>query len=141
MKTMEHISVSHWWNSYLHPSLSRLAIGRFLGDLRDDLKETLFKPGPKFRIYSGHDSTLGPLLGALKLYDGKFPPFGAMVNIETFAKEKEYFVRVLYNGEPMVLPACKTSHLEGQAEFCTLDAFLKAVDSAVPVDYDKECKS
>lgn len=56
--------------------MNRLAMGRFWYDLFEDLelqKDKKMNPinNPKIFIYSGHDSTLVPLLCSLGLYEGK----------------------------------------------------------------------
>jgi hypothetical protein len=85
-----------WGTMYNDDSLNRLAIGRFLRELLDVLHPAVFNlptPPPsssfsflpstaprtsslelehaKMMIYSGHDSTLVPVLCALGIYDGK----------------------------------------------------------------------
>ena len=90
-----------WGTLYQDDTLNRLAIGRFLKEMLDVLhpavhnlktpatpssfqflpsfvEPSLLRDGPiehaKMMIYSGHDSTLVPVLCALGIYDGNFIP-------------------------------------------------------------------
>lgn len=139
--------------------LKRLAIGRFLGDLSKtlesgvaaataatssaarmthevDSKDTAW---PMLAVFSGHDSTLAPLLGVLgapivqDVVDSdtdsdtssttkvihKWPGFGAVVALELYEdtstssnwlRRHDHYVRVNYNGKPLALPACSNSN-------------------------------
>lgn len=105
------------------------------------MKENLVS-GKKISVFSGHDSTIAPLLGAFRIFDDKFPAFGAMMNIEIF-KEKSLlgflglsgksYARILYDGKPMILPRCREpgNNYKGQEEFCTLNAFYQAMDDVI----------
>lgn len=60
--------------------MAHLAIGPFFKDLKANLEENLSKPsGKKISLFSGHDSTIAPILGGFRVFDMKFPRFGAMV--------------------------------------------------------------
>lgn len=52
--------------------MNKLAIGRFLNEVSEDLNALLANPAKKFLAYSGHDSTLVPVLCAFGIYDGDF---------------------------------------------------------------------
>jgi hypothetical protein len=49
-----------------------------------------------------------------------------------FGKPRNY-VRVLYDGQPMVLPKCRTAgnNWNGKEEFCTLDAFFECMTDVI----------
>lgn len=53
-----------------------------------------------------------------------------------------YFVRLRYNDQPLVLPACRPAgrHFENDEGLCTLAAFKEAADSFTPGDWKAECK-
>ena len=69
------------------PGLNALAIGGFLKDLLAVFADTIAgktQPGtsaPKMAIFSGHDSTLFPLLTALGAFDGSWPPYASRVQV------------------------------------------------------------
>jgi hypothetical protein len=52
--------------------MAHLAIGPFMRDLKVNIEENLnVTGGKKVSVFSGHDSTVGPLLGAFKIFDNK----------------------------------------------------------------------
>ena len=61
------------WSTRMNtPELSKLAIGGFLQDILRELKATVAgTPRAKLLVFSGHDSTLFPLLKALDAFDEK----------------------------------------------------------------------
>lgn len=58
------------------------------------------------------------------------------------ARLKGKFVRIRYNDQVMVLPACRPegNHLEGDESFCTLEAFKRVADEVTPRDWRGECR-
>ncbi|KAF4591578.1 acid phosphatase [Ophiocordyceps camponoti-floridani] len=53
-----------------------------------------------------------------------------------------YYVRIRYNDKPVTVPGCRApgKHLEGDASFCTLEAFKAIVDNFTPRDWKQECR-
>ncbi|KAJ3041259.1 hypothetical protein HDV00_009652 [Rhizophlyctis rosea] len=164
VREMERITTDQWWMIYdKNEDLARLGIGRFLKNLKDQMMDAVEgrKGKVKLGLFSGHDSTVGPVLSAFKAFDGQYPDFAAMVNIELFepaappsflsrllqplklAPAQPHYVRFMYNGRPVKLPACakEGDHLEGDATMCTLEAFVRRVDEMVPKDYERMCRS
>eukprot|EP01035_Chromulina_nebulosa_P027951 gene27951-36828_t len=58
-----------WGVLYKDDILNKLAIGRFLHEMSEDISQLLVNPVRKFIAYSGHDSTLVPVLCALGIYE------------------------------------------------------------------------
>jgi len=124
--------------------LNRLASGRLLGDLAARIDAAVAGTGPRLVEYSVHDSTVGPLLSALQCWDGRWPPFGALVLLELMSKASEdskapvldagekgsYFVRVLYNGRPLPMPAACPESRE-PPHTCPLAAFRRLIEPLV----------
>ncbi|KAJ1425675.1 histidine phosphatase superfamily [Ochromonadaceae sp. CCMP2298] len=138
-----------WGALYKDDALNRLAIGRFLHDLRADLTAAMTgqpessldstegeAPSPlgkRLLIYSGHDSTLVPVLCALGIYDDVWPPYASFLTLE-FASERSgdssgsegdvceraQFVRVLYNNEER--------RILGEGEWCPLPLLYARMD-------------
>ena len=55
---------------------------------------------PRLHLYSGHDSTLMPLLVSLGIFDHKWPPFTADLTLELYTTpEKDIYVKISYNNE------------------------------------------
>ncbi|KAJ3151612.1 hypothetical protein HDU86_006031 [Geranomyces michiganensis] len=136
---LERITTKQWIGLYENDErMQSLGVGRLLGDLKEKMMEVVNKdPGAvKLAVFSAHDTTIGPLLCALKAWDHQYPDFASMVNLELFeetprapwrwsswqwpwAKAKQptkeessqpekgnHYVRALYNGTPLALPFC-----------------------------------
>ncbi|KAI9005267.1 histidine phosphatase superfamily [Gaertneriomyces semiglobifer] len=123
----------------------RISIGSWLGDVLNGLEAwALNKPQRHtFAFHSGHDTTIGPLLGALGATgtDRRWPAYASNVVIELWKKkeddnatqnEKQLFVRVLYNGKVLQSEVCDMS-------WCPLDTFRDRLLTYVPVELVNEC--
>ncbi|KAJ1921728.1 hypothetical protein H4219_000461 [Mycoemilia scoparia] len=129
----------------------RLATGSFLNDLSIELKEVAKGGNSKsskhdaskhrFSFYSGHDDTVSSLLGAFKADDKNmlWPPYRSNILVELWKKKNgKHIIRVIYNGEVLTLqPGHQWCNLEG----CDLETFTNYLDSLVPQDLAKECRS
>ncbi|KAI7857192.1 histidine phosphatase superfamily [Circinella umbellata] len=136
----------------------RLGIGRLVGDIRDRMVEkTAGVNDRKLHIYSGHDTTVGPLLISLGVFDKRWPPFSSSIIFELFKekgtnlswtsrifgqKEQPHYVRVRYNDKILELPGChaiEDHHSSGDKSLCTFEAFKKIVKDQVPENWNEEC--
>ena len=72
----------------------------------------------RFVLYSGHDSTLMPMLAALGVWDGEWSPYAAMLLLEVYKlfvpdphspSGWKHAFRLLYRGRALTLPGCDTS--------------------------------
>ncbi|GAA5807255.1 hypothetical protein MFLAVUS_000611 [Mucor flavus] len=143
---LEDIVVKEWFYGTIHSNeVRKLGLGRLMGVIRDRmiLKEQEKDDKLKLAIYSGHDTTIAPLLIILNVFDDRWPPFGSAILFELF-KEKQsqqHYVRVKYNQTTVELPACATDgkHRRGDKSLCTFEAFKKAIEDQVPLDWEKEC--
>lgn len=127
----------------------RLGIGRLVGEISEILNhkkkelESNFEDGLKLAVFSGHDSTIAPLLGAFQIGDGRWPPFASNIAIELVedVKQHEFYVRARYNGKTKNLPACQNSgdHHPDDTSLCTFSAFMTRIQEVIPKDYDAEC--
>ena len=78
------------WGRRLEESveLNALAIGGFLKDMLQVFADTVAgkaEPGssaPKLAVFSGHDSTLFPILTALGAFNGHWPPYASRIQLE-----------------------------------------------------------
>lgn len=128
-----------------HPlakNLTRLAIGNFVGTLTEQIRSKIAgKEGDlKFALYSGHDTTVAPLLGVLKAdnYNMMWPPYASNIVFELWKEKRtgRHVVRVVYNG--------KTLKLQHQHEWCNMEScpvedFYKYLDGYIPSDIVTEC--
>ncbi|KAI7862245.1 histidine phosphatase superfamily [Spinellus fusiger] len=166
---MEKVVVKEWFYGAMEsPVMRRLGMGRLLGELRDAMvnratgqDKGTAEADRRLAVYSGHDTTIAPLLILLNGFDERWPPFGSSLIFELFQQdttvkntttavkstiaeqEKAYFVRVRYNQKLLHLPGCqdKDSHYSnGDQSLCTLEAFQKIIKEVVPTDWEKECQ-
>lgn len=104
-----------------------LASGAFVDLIMSNMEaQTTGDDGVKMRLYSGHDSTLIPLLSALGVSFSEWPRYAAHVIFELFRETPasdggaNYYVRLLYNGEEQQIGGCTSP-------VCPLEEFAKAV--------------
>jgi hypothetical protein len=60
---------------------AKLGIGFLLRDIYDLFTVTQ----PKFSLISGHDTTIFPILAALGVFDGLWPPYAARIVFELYS--------------------------------------------------------
>ena len=90
---------------------------------------------PAFMLFSGHDTTVAPILSAFGVYSGEWPPYASHMEFELF-KDKtnsSYFVRMLYNGNAQIIPGCND-------EFCPFPVFQSKARAAIPQNETQDCK-
>ena len=76
-----------WGKLFNDDKYNKLAIGRFFNELLMDLDEKATRNGKKLLIYSGHDSTLVPVMCALRIYDNQWPPYASYLTLEMVTKK------------------------------------------------------
>ncbi|KAJ1652320.1 hypothetical protein IWQ61_007316 [Dispira simplex] len=87
---------------------------------------------PKFEFYSGHDSSLTPLLAILGSKQLVWPSYASGLAFEFWQKKDgEVYVRVLYNGKVL-----DSVHDLGEIR---LEEFRNLMDKYIPVSFD-QCK-
>ncbi|KAF9348135.1 Acid phosphatase-like protein 2 [Mortierella sp. AD094] len=111
-----------------------------IGPLANDIKQNLLKAKAngkiRFSFYSGHDTTISPLLGMLDAVDQWWPPYASNLLIELWKSPRgQYYIRVLYNGA--ILP---TKSEWCDLEWCPLDAFIGYIDKFIVEDLTALCK-
>ncbi|ORX55726.1 phosphoglycerate mutase-like protein [Hesseltinella vesiculosa] len=159
MRDLERVVVDESFYGHMASNeVRRLGLGRLMGDIRDRMvfrangsDKNSEEADFKLSVYSGHDSTVAPLLIILGGYDKRWPPFGSALIFELFKskatsmwpwKQPDHYVRVRYNDKVLELPGCAQNgnhHASGDQSLCTLDAFLAIVRDQVPDDWEKEC--
>ncbi|KXS12800.1 phosphoglycerate mutase-like protein [Gonapodya prolifera JEL478] len=139
----------------------RLSMGRLLERIAVRIEQAARNPSgarpdaTKLAVWSGHDTTLGPLLVALRVFDGKWPQFANNLVFELFEQnptppssflsrsQSRHYVRLLYNQNPLNLPYCAApdQHHPSDPAMCTLEAFLEGVKAVRVTDsaWAKEC--
>ncbi|KAF9924298.1 hypothetical protein FBU30_005693 [Linnemannia zychae] len=111
-----------------------------MGPLASDIKENLLAAkahGPvRLSFYSGHDTTILPLLGLFDAEDMRWPPYASYILVELWkTSHEEYFVRVLYN---QVVLGTKSRWCD--LEWCPLKAFVAHLNRFISKDMVAECR-
>ncbi|KAI8592762.1 histidine phosphatase superfamily [Geranomyces variabilis] len=84
---LEKITTKQWIGLYEKDErIQSLGVGRLLGDLKEKMMQVVEKDpeAVKMAVFSAHDTTIGPLLCALKAWDHQYPDFASMINLELF---------------------------------------------------------
>ncbi|RUS83110.1 hypothetical protein EGW08_009142, partial [Elysia chlorotica] len=93
---------------------------------------------PLVALYSGHDTTLSPLLAALGLNDQVWPGYATRLVFELYRRAAgpdvpaQHFVRILLNGKPVTSQTvfCRAgSALSGGDDLCEFERFHSHVTS------------
>ncbi|KAI9501773.1 hypothetical protein GGI26_005710 [Coemansia sp. RSA 1358] len=125
----------------LAQNFTRLYIGSFVGTLRDQIAERIAgKTGNlKFALYSGHDSTVWPLLSVLDASDQNslWPPYASNLIFELWKKnDGKHVIRVIFNGKTLEL---QKDNQWCDMNACPVDKFYNYLEKFVPDDITAEC--
>lgn len=151
MAEMEKLAADELFGMFHNsPETIRFGIGRFIHELHSNL----FRRDRAMCIYSGHDSTIAPLLSAFQYPSGQdkietFVPYAANIIIEHFVERAPatarpaHYVRILSNGHPMIIPKCSlpSNHHPSEESLCRLEVFSEAMSQFIQKNYVKECRS
>ncbi|XP_069461545.1 testicular acid phosphatase homolog [Ambystoma mexicanum] len=142
MATLEEIStfevMSHVGFHKLNEK-ARLTGGILVDAVLRNFSEVLRRSLPlKMIMYSAHDSTIIALQGALRVFNGRHPPYAACHIFEFYQEtDGSYSVSMLYRNTSssapyqLVLPGCSAS--------CPLHRFIELTAPVIPEDWGKEC--
>lgn len=127
-KELVRISIGHWLREMLNLMLAHSSSSTDSEKTGDPVK---------FVLYSGHDTSVAPLLGALgaKGRQMGWPPYASNVVMELWRKqgEDDLFVRVFYNGEILQTEWC-------DMRACQLEKFKERIGEFIPVNPLAECR-
>lgn len=106
--------MAEWWSRFEF-DLSRkeeykLRMSDILGEIIDNANHDEYL----MRFYSVHDTNLMPLLSLFATDDQYWPPYISSLIIETWTRDDETLLRMIYNGQILYTKVCNG------AEFCTL---------------------
>ncbi|KAI8332391.1 histidine phosphatase superfamily [Chlamydoabsidia padenii] len=152
IRDLEQIVVHEWFYGHMvSKEVRRLGLGRLMGDISDRMVRRATRTDLegeqdyKLAVYSGHDTTIAPLLIILGGYDNRWPPFGSSILFELYKTKddnKTNYVRVKFNNKNLELPGCAEKgnhHSNGDQSLCTLEAFMNIVKDQIPEDWTAEC--
>ena len=106
-----------------------------IGFLLDEMKDYMLAvvtnstsfPQYKLTLWSGHDTTLVPLLVAFNQWNGVWAQYASQMQFEIYQSRSQgtYSIRIAYNGKNLVLPGCET-------EVCDWDTFYTFLLTLLP---------
>ncbi len=104
---------------FTNEKVSQLMGMELLETIKKDLEQaSLKKDGVKFKLYSGHDTTILPLMKLMGNQLSIPPQYAAHMQIEIYQSGNDHLVRVRYNGKDIELPVMVNGR-------CSLEDFLK----------------
>mmetsp|Transcript_26757 Transcript_26757/g.48233 ORF Transcript_26757/g.48233 Transcript_26757/m.48233 type:complete len:372 (+) Transcript_26757:27-1142(+) len=102
------VEIDSYCNSYWFTDLgARLASSEFFKAIVKNFDLAITgSTALKFALYSAHDTTLAGFLSGLGVFNGVNPPFASTILFELHQEGSVYFVKVIYNDVPQILPGC-----------------------------------
>ncbi|KAG0317341.1 Acid phosphatase-like protein 2 [Dissophora globulifera] len=114
----------------------QLGIGPLTSDIKQNLLAASGNGKIRFHFYSGHDTTILPMLGMLDSTDLRWPPYASNLLIELWKSPSgENYVRVLYNNAII-----QTKSEWCDLEWCPLKTFVDYLDRFIVKDLTKLCQ-
>jgi len=135
---VEQIVDSATWEYYYlytNNDYGLLGMGSLVDELYNRIQERIAGriDRPKFFFYSGHDSSVGPLMATFGTFDGVWPPYASHIELELWSDaQASFYFQVKYNGRTMTLPGCSQPMCPWQEA----DSFLK---SRIPSNFHGRC--
>merc|ERR1711988_11066 len=110
-------------------NVSRLAAGPLLQEWFGNMKPAVSNSTYyKFLLYSGHGTSILPVLFALDIFNNEWVPYASTFVMELYKnKTNAYFVRTVYNGVTQRIP----THCNRE-EFCDFENFSKLMNDLAP---------
>jgi len=130
---------ANWYmaNLYSAHNVSRLGLGYFLTEIIQNMRD--FQANPKlepFRLFLAHDTSVGPLLIALRIFDGQWPPYASHIEFGLWKNKTdgEFYVTVGYQGQYINLP-------HQSQPFIRFQDFVQLYSNVTPTpeEYKTEC--
>lgn len=132
-----------FYHLFYPPEINRLRGGPIIRDILENIQnlKSNNEKGRKVKIYSGHDTTIMPILSFLGVNYVHQPPFASALFFDIYQKDDNtYLLQLKYlnmtNGQnPHIirLPGCSSPT-------CPLEKFLELYESKLPGDMNEECQ-
>jgi hypothetical protein len=141
------LQFSHVYANVHHSGLAELQTLSILSQFAQRYLDLLRKlpSAKKLVLYSAHDTTVGPFLQILNVWDGKWPPYASNVIVEFYERQdntdmslkgriKSSYFRVVYNGVALVPRKgfCRTMLFDN--ELCPVSDLFRYVSNNVYED-------
>jgi len=137
--SMNQAQAWQWSYTYAYPNVelgSQTGIGFLIQDIYDAMKRSVAQLSSKadrqstnytnLVLYSGHDTTILPLLVAYRVDDGYLPHYASTLFWELFRlKDNSLRVRMVYNEKELSIPGC-------DSVYCDYNTFLKITETLLP---------
>jgi len=126
------ISISYTWNSSLIAS-------PFMNTMLDGWVKYMLDPstnplGPKYSLFSAHDSTVGAALGLFGLLPDGDPGYASHMEFELWKQGNSYFILIALNGQYLELPHCSNI-------MCEFSQWYKALPLLTNEQWQKVCNT
>jgi len=137
--SMNQAQAWQWSYTYAYPDVqtgAQTGIGFLIKDIYDALQHAVAKVSSKveresvnytnFVLYSGHDTTILPLLVAYRVDDGYLPHYASTLYWELFRQSNnKFFVRMVYNEKELLVPGCASV-------YCDYNTFMSVTEKLLP---------
>lgn len=143
LQSLEKHAVDLWF-AHLHtPEGLSLRTGAVMKEIADGMLNKVTDPSAtvKASIFSGHDTTIYPILLAVgDTAHRNWPKFGANIIFELFKEEgsEERYVQMRYNRNAIPMPRCNPVKIGG-GSFCKLEEFVKMCNKIYIENYETAC--
>ncbi|KAF8191394.1 histidine phosphatase [Mycena galopus ATCC 62051] len=115
----------YWRDAPASTQYSALHYGSWFLELKGHI-QAVAAGQSKYYHNIAHDGSVSPVLGFLQIANMVWPGMGSEVVFELYQKTNEYFLRVLWGGQPMV-----TSTPMGTLDLIPLQTFIDYIDSMI----------
>jgi len=117
---------------------ARLTAGPLLNELLE-FQEKMVNgdaSAPRYLHFSGHDTTLVPIMAALQSHFPSYAPYASHIIFELYESESNsgnFYIRALYNNKALVIPECWNT-------LCPFKTYKNLINSHLTIkDVSKEC--
>jgi hypothetical protein len=120
------------WSQYSKDkNYVKFGIGMFIKRLYNRFKRKIDgKEALKMILYSGHDTSIAPILSFFNLYSGEHPDYASNILLSLYEEDNQYYVKMEYNSKILMIEGC--------GEFCPFETFEKFVEENSPSDQEYE---
>jgi len=129
------VELSYTWNSSL---VASPMMNIMLNDWMNYIANPSVNPlGPKYSLFSAHDSTVGyalAFLGVLTTLNLGDPPYASHIEFELWQQGSNYWILISLNGEYLSLPNCG-------GILCDFNKWYKSLPLYTPQQWQVECYS
>lgn len=111
----------------------RVNVGFLLAEIFNRFQLAVARRTPlKFLLYSGHDTTLMPILSGFGVWDGKWAPYASYIIFELYRQGSDHYVRMVWNSKEMTIPQCG-------GPMCPYAKFVSVMKQLIITDPKAQC--